>query len=81
MAWTTSPVERAEGAGMLARAFLYGDLAEPEREEARLVLTGLTIPEVLWAAGPFEAGESLTVYEAAMVYSGRHPGGVRGLHN
>jgi uncharacterized protein (DUF2336 family) len=26
---------------MLARAFLYGDLAEPEREEARLVLTGL----------------------------------------
>jgi hypothetical protein len=35
-----------------------------------------TIPEVLWAAGPFEAGESLTAYEAAMVYSGRHPGGV-----
>jgi uncharacterized protein (DUF2336 family) len=40
-AWTASPVERVEGAGMLARAFLYGDLAEPEREEARLVLTGL----------------------------------------
>ena len=36
-AWTASPVERAEGAGMLARAFLYGDL----REEAKLVLTGL----------------------------------------
>jgi uncharacterized protein (DUF2336 family) len=27
--------------GGLARAFLYGDLAEPEREEARLILTGL----------------------------------------
>ncbi|TPV98982.1 MAG: hypothetical protein USCAAHI_01581 [Beijerinckiaceae bacterium] len=40
-AWTASPVERAEGASMLARAFLYGDLAEPEREEAKLVLTGL----------------------------------------
>jgi uncharacterized protein (DUF2336 family) len=37
----TSPGERAEGAGVLARAFLYGDLAEPEREEARLTLTVL----------------------------------------
>jgi uncharacterized protein (DUF2336 family) len=40
-AQTASPMERAEGAGVLARAFLYGDLAEPEREEARLVLTVL----------------------------------------
>ena len=38
---TASPVERAEGTGALARAFLYGGLAGPEREEARLVLTGL----------------------------------------
>jgi uncharacterized protein (DUF2336 family) len=37
----TSPGERAEGAAVLARAFLYGDLAEPEREEARLTLTVL----------------------------------------
>src|ERR1700730_6214258 len=35
------PVELAEGAGALARAFLCGDLPEPEREEARLTLTGL----------------------------------------
>jgi uncharacterized protein (DUF2336 family) len=40
-AWTASAVERAEGAGMLARAFLFGDLEESEREEARLILTGL----------------------------------------
>jgi uncharacterized protein (DUF2336 family) len=38
---SASPVERAEGAGLLAHAFLYGDLAEAEREEARLVLTAL----------------------------------------
>jgi uncharacterized protein (DUF2336 family) len=38
---TASPAERAEGAGMLAHTFLYGELAEPEREEARLVLTAL----------------------------------------
>ena len=38
---TASAVERAEGAGMLARAFLYDDLPEPEREEARLILTAL----------------------------------------
>jgi uncharacterized protein (DUF2336 family) len=38
---TASPAELAEGAGALARAFLYGDLPEPEREEARLTLTGL----------------------------------------
>ncbi len=38
---TASPSELAEGAGALARAFLYGDLPEPEREEARLTLTGL----------------------------------------
>src|SRR6202047_2991975 len=38
---TASPSELAEAAGALARAFLYGDLPEPEREEARLTLTGL----------------------------------------
>jgi uncharacterized protein (DUF2336 family) len=38
---TASPAELAEGAGALARAFLYGDLPESEREEARLTLTGL----------------------------------------
>ncbi len=38
---TASPAELAEGAGALARAFLYGNLPEPEREEARLTLTGL----------------------------------------
>ena len=37
----TTPAELAEAAGALARAFLYGELSEPEREEARLVLTGL----------------------------------------
>ncbi|HEY4846390.1 MAG TPA: DUF2336 domain-containing protein [Methylocella sp.] len=38
---TASPAELAEAAGALARTFLYGDLPEPEREEARLTLTGL----------------------------------------
>jgi uncharacterized protein (DUF2336 family) len=38
---TASPAELAEGAGALARAFLYGDLPEPQREEARLTLIGL----------------------------------------
>jgi uncharacterized protein (DUF2336 family) len=38
---SASPAELVEGAGALARAFLYGDLPEPEREEARLTLTGL----------------------------------------
>jgi len=38
---TASPAELAEGAGALARAFLYCDLPESEREEARLTLTGL----------------------------------------
>jgi len=38
---TASPSELAEGAGALARAFLHGNLPEPEREEARLTLTGL----------------------------------------
>jgi uncharacterized protein (DUF2336 family) len=38
---TASPLQLAEAAGALARAFLYGDLPEPEREEARLTLTGL----------------------------------------
>ncbi|MGH6863875.1 MAG: DUF2336 domain-containing protein, partial [Methylocella sp.] len=38
---TASPSELAGRAGALARAFLYGDLPEPEREEARLTLTGL----------------------------------------
>ncbi|MFZ0496023.1 MAG: DUF2336 domain-containing protein, partial [Methylocella sp.] len=41
IARTASPAELAEAAGALARAFLYGDLPEPEREEARLTLTGL----------------------------------------
>jgi hypothetical protein len=35
-----------------------------------------TIPEARYSGAPFEVGETLTVYEAAMVYSGRHPGGV-----
>ncbi|MFZ0185240.1 MAG: DUF2336 domain-containing protein, partial [Nitrosotalea sp.] len=38
---TAAPMERAEGAGALAHAFLYRDLTGPEREEVRLVLTGL----------------------------------------
>ena len=38
---TASPSQLAEAAGALARAFLYDDLPEPEREEARLTLTGL----------------------------------------
>ncbi|HEX3495879.1 MAG TPA: DUF2336 domain-containing protein, partial [Methylocella sp.] len=38
---TASPSELAEAAGALARAFLNGDLPEPEREDARLALTGL----------------------------------------
>ncbi len=40
-AGTASPWELAEAAGMLARAFVHGDLPEAEREEARLTLTGL----------------------------------------
>src|ERR1700730_2533363 len=40
-AGTASPLDLAESAGALARAFLYGDLPEPEREEARPTLTGL----------------------------------------
>ncbi len=38
---TASPSELAERATALARAFLYGDLPEPERDEARLTLTGM----------------------------------------
>lgn len=38
---TASPSELAESAGALARSFLCGNLPEPEREEARLTLTGL----------------------------------------
>ncbi|HKH81341.1 MAG TPA: DUF2336 domain-containing protein [Methylovirgula sp.] len=38
---TAAASERAEAAGALARAYLYCDLAEGEREEARLALTGL----------------------------------------
>ncbi|MGH6795125.1 MAG: DUF2336 domain-containing protein [Methylocella sp.] len=41
LARTDSPSERAEHAGVLALAFLYGCLPEPKREEARLALTGL----------------------------------------
>ena len=41
IARTASPSELAEAAGALARVFLYGDLPEREREEARLTLTGL----------------------------------------
>jgi hypothetical protein len=36
---------------------------------------GTEIPETLWSGGPFNIGETLTIYQAAMVYSGRHPGG------
>jgi uncharacterized protein (DUF2336 family) len=41
--WTkpASSIKRTEGALALACAFLCGDLAEPEREEARLILTAL----------------------------------------
>lgn len=35
------PAERADGARRLAHDFLYGSLAEAEREHARLILTGL----------------------------------------
>ncbi|MGQ0444080.1 MAG: DUF2336 domain-containing protein [Beijerinckiaceae bacterium] len=38
---TASPAELAESAGALARSFLCGNLPEPEREEARLILTRL----------------------------------------
>ncbi|HEY8032915.1 MAG TPA: DUF2336 domain-containing protein [Methylocella sp.] len=41
LAQITSPAELAESVRALARAFLHGNLANPEREEARLVLTGL----------------------------------------
>jgi uncharacterized protein (DUF2336 family) len=34
-----SPAVLAEGAGKLVRAYLYGDLSEPEREDARRALT------------------------------------------
>ncbi len=33
------------------------------------------IPGAADTGGPFIVGETLTIYEAAMVYSGRHPGG------
>jgi hypothetical protein len=33
------------------------------------------IPEGLWTGGPFIVGDTLTIHEAAMVYSDRHPGG------
>ena len=36
---------------------------------------GTEIPATLWSGGPFKIGETLTIYQAAMVYSGRHPGG------
>lgn len=38
---TVGASQRAEAAGALARAYLYADLGEDEREEARLALTGL----------------------------------------
>ncbi len=38
---TAAASERAEAAGALARAYLYGDLAEDDRGEALLALTGL----------------------------------------
>ncbi len=34
------------------------------------------IPEAAETGGPFNIGDTLSVYEAAMVYAGRHPGGV-----
>ena len=33
------------------------------------------IPETVHSGGPFEVGNTLSVYEAAMVYAGRNPGG------
>ncbi len=43
MQWaaTASAVERAEGAGSLARAWLYADLSETDRAEAEVALTTL----------------------------------------
>jgi uncharacterized protein (DUF2336 family) len=38
---TATPGQRAEAAGALARVYLYADISENEREEARLALTGL----------------------------------------
>lgn len=34
------------------------------------------IPASAESGGPFEIGDELSVFDAAMVYSGRHPGGV-----
>jgi uncharacterized protein (DUF2336 family) len=41
LAWlpAASTAVLAEGAGKLVRAYLYGDLSEPEREDARRALT------------------------------------------
>jgi hypothetical protein len=36
---------------------------------------GDEIEETAESGGPFWVGEELTIYQAAMVYSGRHPGG------
>lgn len=33
------------------------------------------IPEDVETGGPFEVGDTVTIYEAAMLYAGRHPGG------
>lgn len=43
LAWAqaASPVALAEGADKLARAFLYGECPEPEREDMRRILTAL----------------------------------------
>ena len=43
MQWaaTASSVERAEGAGSLARAWLYAELSESDRDEAEVALTTL----------------------------------------
>jgi hypothetical protein len=35
----------------------------------------VVIPETSESGGPFWVGDTLTIHEAAMVYSGRHPGG------
>lgn len=73
---TASPVERAEGAGLLAHAFLYGDLAEAEREEARLLLTALldnSSPLVRRALAENFASAANVPHYMVLTLAGDHP--------
>jgi uncharacterized protein (DUF2336 family) len=73
---TASPVARAEAAGVLARAFLDGSLADGKREGARLVLTGLLddpSPLVCRAlAENFASGANVPHY-MVLTLAGDHP--------